>query len=349
MSTVTAGKDQTPLESTRSASQRLRSNLSSVDQGLLIAAVTVVMVLVGATFVDRFFTLDNFASMARLASPLLILAIASALVIMSKGVDLSVVAVVGIAGMATVHYWTAQGRGEVLAIAMVAVVALGIGLLNGWLVAYVEIPALFVTLGTWKLFEGLFNVTVLDRQSYSLPGDSSYISWTGNSEILGVPVPVLLALLVLGGAWAALRYTAWGQLLRAVGDSPAAARLSGIPVRPLVVSVFVVAALLACVVGLLQLGINGGYSKAYGAGEELMFNAITAAVIGGVSLTGGKGSILGVLAGTAFITVFVNLMTLLDTSVVTSVLIRGAILLTALAFDAWLHPRDEETAKSDDL
>jgi ribose transport system permease protein len=100
---------------------------------------------------------------------------------------------------------------------------------------------------------------------------------------------------------------------------------------------------------LMQLGINGGYSKAYGAGDELMFNAITAAVIGGVSLTGGKGSISGVLAGVAFIAIFTNMMTLLDVSVVTSTAVRGAILLSALALDAWLHPRDEETAKSDDL
>jgi ribose transport system permease protein len=349
MSADVAAPPTTTLDEHLPLSERLRTALSSIDQGLLIGAVTAAMVVVGAIFVDGMLTVDNFATMARLASPLVILAVASALVIMSKNVDLSVVAVVSIAGMATVQFWAGQGRGELTAILMVVAVALVVGLLNGWLVAYAEIPALFVTLGTWKLFEGLFNAFLLDRQSYSLPADSTYIGWLGREEVLGVSMPTILAVVVVAAAWGAMRYTAWGQVLRATGDSPAAARLSGIPVRSLVMSVFVVAALLAALVGFLQLGINGGYSKAYGAGEELMFNAITAAVIGGVSLTGGKGSIFGVIAGTAFITVFVNMMTLLDVSVVTSAVIRGAILLAALALDAWLHPRDEETAKSDDL
>jgi ribose transport system permease protein len=322
----------------------LRARLAAFDQGLLIAGVTVLMVLVGAVLVDGMFTVDNFKTTARLSAPLAILAVASAIVIMGKNVDLSVVAIVGIAGMATVQLWVRHGFSEWQAILAVAAIALAIGLLNGWLVAYVEIPALFVTLGTWKLFEGLFNVTLLDTQNYSLPRDSVIIDALGSGS-----VPTLLAIGVLVSAWAFMRYTSYGQLIRATGDSPAASRLTGVPVRPLIVATFVIAALLACLVGLLQLGVTGGYSKAYGAGEDLMFNAITAAVIGGVSLTGGRGTIFGVFAGTAFIAVFVNLMTLLDVSFTTSVVIRGAILLAALALDAWLHPRDEETAKSDDL
>ncbi len=322
----------------------LRQRLALIDQGLLIAGLTLAMVVIGAVFVDGMFTVENFTTMARLSAPLAILAVASSIVIMGKNVDLSVVAIVGIAGMATVQLWTRHGFGEWQAILAVIGVALVIGLLNGWLVAYVEIPALFVTLGTWKLFEGLFNVTLLDTQNYPLPRDSEIVAALGRGS-----VPTLLAAAVLVGAWAFMKYTTYGQLIRATGDSPAAARLTGVPVRPLVVGTFVIAALLACLVGLLQLGVNGGYSKAYGSGEDLMFNAITAAVIGGVSLTGGRGTIFGVFAGTAFITVFVNLMTLLNVSVVTSVVIRGAILLAALALDAWLHPRDEETAKSDDL
>jgi ribose transport system permease protein len=321
----------------------IRERLAVVDQGLLIGAITLAMIAFGAVFIDGFFTVDNFATMARLASPLAILAVASAIVIMTKNVDLSVVAVVGIAGMATVDLWNRHGFSEWQAILAACAVALAVGLINGWLVAYVEIPALFVTLGTWKLFEGIFNVTLLEEQYYALPRDSSLVSALGAGT-----VPTILAALVLVGAWALMKYSSFGQLIRAIGDSPAAARLTGVPVRHLIVGTFVIAALLAVLVGLLQLGVTGGYSKE-GSSEALMFNAITAAVVGGVSLTGGRGNMFGVFAGTAFITVFVNMMTLLNTSVVTSVVIRGVILLAALALDAWLHPRDEETAKSDDL
>ncbi|MGC9667629.1 ABC transporter permease [Planosporangium sp. 12N6] len=336
--------DSPPIPKAATSPPTVRERLAALGQGNLIACLTVGMIIVSGIFVDGMFTVDNFATLARLSAPLGILALASAIVIMTKNVDLSVVAVVGIAGMATVHLWSRYGFSELTAVLTVVLIAAVIGLLNGWLVAYVEIPALFVTLGTWKLFEGVFNVTLLKNQNYILPRDSSLLAWIGHGY-----VPIAVAALVFVGGWAFIKHTSHGQLLRAIGDSPAAARLTGVPVRPLVVSAFVIAALLAALVGLLVLGINGGYSKAYGSGQELMFNAITAAVIGGVSLTGGKGTIFGVLAGTAFISVFVNLMTLLNASVVTSVVVQGLILLAALAFDAWLNPRDEETAKSDDL
>ena len=153
----------------------MHSRLRAIDQGLLIFGVTIGLITFGALGVDGFFTLDNFQTVARLSAPLGILAVASALVIMGKGVDLSVAAVVGIAGMATVHLWTRSDYGEATAIVLVLLVALAVGLVNGWLVSYVEISALFVTLGTWKLFEGLFDVALLEGQSYELPRDSDII------------------------------------------------------------------------------------------------------------------------------------------------------------------------------
>jgi ribose transport system permease protein len=331
-----------------SAVEALRRRLSTIDQGALIAGITLVLVIVGAFAVPGMFTLSNYASIARLAAPLGILAVASAIVIMSKNVDLSVVAVLGIAAMG-VPTFIASGMTELQAIVLVAAIALVIGLLNGWMVAFVGVPALVVTLGTWQLFEGVFNYTVSRADFYTVPADAPLITWFGRGEVLGVPAAVIVLAVVMLAAGAMLRYTSFGRMIRATGDSPAAARLSGVPVRSLVIVSFVIAALLACLVGLVFLGVTGTYSRTYAPGEQLLFNAITAAVIGGVSLSGGKGSILGVLAGTAFISIFVNMMTLLNVGVVASSLIRGIILLAALALDAWLHPRDEETAKSDDL
>jgi ribose transport system permease protein len=329
--------------------EALRQRLSAIDQGALIAGITLVLVIVGAIAVPGMFTLSNYASIARLGAPLGILAVASAIVILSKNVDLSVVAVLGIAAMGVPTFMTGYGMGELPAIGLVLAIAIAIGLVNGWLVSSVGIPALVVTLGTWQLFEGLFNYTVARADFYTVPADAAFITWLGRGSVLGVPAAVVVLILVLVGAAAMLRYTSFGRMLRATGDSPAAARLSGVPVRSLVVTAFVLAAVLACLVGLVFLGVTGTYSRTYAPGEQLLFNAITAAVIGGVSLSGGRGTILGVLAGTAFISIFVNMMTLLNVGVVASALIRGVILLGALALDAWLHPRDEETSKSDDL
>lgn len=350
MSTVGTSTPPPPLTETQADSATLRQRLEAIDQGLLIAGVTVALVVIGGVFVDGMLSLSNLLNVVRLSAPLGVLAVGSAIVIMAKGVDLSVATVSSIAGMGLVHFWTRWGVTEVEALAIVVGIGLFIGLLNGLLVSYVEVPALFVTLATWMLFEGLFRAFVFDSQVYQLPGDSTVALWLGRAEVLGVMAPVVIVTVVFIAAWAFLGHTSHGLLIRASGENPEAARLSGVPRRRLVAFTFVVAALSAVLVGVLQLGINGQYSTAYGGGGiTLLFSAITAAVIGGVSLTGGKGTIFGVLAGTAFIAVFANLMTLMNVGSTVATMLQGAVLAIALAFDAWLHPRDEETAKSDDL
>lgn len=347
---TTAPETSSPERERAAGRLTLRQRLSAIDQGLLIAGVTVGLLAVGAVTVDGMLTAGNLLNLVRLSAALGILAAGSAIVIMAKGVDLSVATVSAISGMGLVHFWQRWELTEAQALLMVLLIGLGIGLLNGWLVAYVEVPALFVTLATWLLFDGLFSAYVFDTQVYQLPADSTIAANLGRAEVLGVTAPVIIVFLVFAAALAFERFTSYGLLIRATGENPQAARLSGAPTRPLVMFTFVIAALSAVLVGVLLLGINGQYSTAYGGGGvNLLFNAITAAVIGGVSLTGGKGTIFGVLAGTAFIAVFGNLMTLLNVGNTVATMVQGAVLVFALAFDAWLHPRDEETAKSDDL
>ena len=327
----------------------LRTRLAAVDQGRLVALVTLGLILFGGITVDGFWNVSNFSTLLRLSAALGILAVGSAIVIMGKGVDLSGAAIAAIAAQGAAHLWEVRKYGETKAIIVVIVLAIVMGLINGWLVAYVEVPALFATLGTWKLFEGLFQVSLFDKKIYELPTGGSIITWMGRGRFLGIPAPILIAAIVFLSVWIFLSRTSYGRLIRAMGDNPSTARLSGAPVRPLVVATFVLAAFLAAIAGLVLIGKNGNYSTAYGGGNDLLFNAITAAVIGGVSLTGGKGSMFGVLAGTALTAVIVNLLTLQNFSVMSSTLIKGLVLVAALALDAWLHPRDEETAKADDL
>jgi ribose transport system permease protein len=327
----------------------LRARLATIDQGRLIAVITLAVIAVGAVSVKGFFDVSNFATLIRLSAALGILAVGAAIVIMGKGVDLSGAAIAAIAAQGCAHLWEISKFGEVKAIVTVLLFALFVGLVNGWLVAYVEVPALFATLGTWKLFEGLLQVSLFDKKIYELPPGGSVVNWMGRGRLLGVPAPIVIAVIVFLAAGAFLSRTSYGRLIRAMGDNPSAARLSGAPVRPLVVATFAIAALLAALAGLVLLGKNGNYSTAYGGSNDLLFNAITAAVIGGVSLTGGKGTVFGVLAGTALTAVIVNILTLKNFSVMSGTLVKGLVLVAALALDAWLHPRDEETAKSDDL
>ena len=327
----------------------LRQRLATIEQGALVMGLTAVLVVVGVLTTRGFTTVGNFRVVLLLSSALGIVSVGQSIVILGKGVDLSVAVVAAVAAQGSVELFTKRGFSEGEAVAFVLAMGLGMGLFNGWLVAYAEVPALFATLGTMALFNGVIRVNLLPTHLYQLPRDSHIVRWMGQGDVLGIPAPILLAAAVFIGAWLFIAYTSPGRLIRAMGDNPEAARLMGAPIRPLIVSTYVISAVLAAIAGLMILGKEGGYSTIYGAGQDLLFESITIAVIGGVSLSGGKGTIFGVFSGAAFVAIIVNLLTLNNFDLLARNFTRGFVLIVAVAADAWLHPRDEETAKSEDL
>jgi ribose transport system permease protein len=330
-------------------SRSLRHRLAAIEQGTLVMGLTAILALVGVLTTRGFWTFGNFRVVLLLSSALGIVSVGQSIVILGKGVDLSVAVGAALAAQGSVELFTQRGFSEGQAVGLVLVMALGMGLFNGWLVAYAEVPALFATLGTMALFNGAIRVALLPTHLYQLPPESDIVRWMGRGAVLGIPSPIVLAAIVFVGAWLFITYTSPGRLIRAMGDNPEAARLMGAPIRPLQVSTYVISALLAAIAGLVIMGKDGGYSTIYGAGQDLLFESITVAVIGGVSLSGGKGSIFGVVSGAAFVAVIVNLLTLNNFGLLGRNFNRGLVLIVAVAADAWLHPRDEETAKSEDL
>jgi ribose transport system permease protein len=328
----------------------VRQRLAGLEQGTLVMGLTVLLVVVGALTTDRFFTRGNLRVVVLLSAALGIVAVGEAIVILGKGIDLSIAVVAALSAQGAVELWQNHGFSETEAVLLILAMALGMGFFNGWLVAYAEVPALFATLGTWQLFNGVLRRLLVQRQLYNIPGDDrGILHWIGRGEILGIQMPIILAGMVFIGAWLFISYTSVGRLIRSMGDNPEAARLMGAPVRPLQVATYVISAVLAAVAGLVILGKDGGYSTVYGGGGDILFEAITIVVIGGVSLSGGRGSIFGVFAGAAFVALTVNLLTLNNFDLIQRNFTKGFILLVAVTADAWLHPRDEETAKTEDL
>lgn len=318
------------------------------NRALAVAVLAMVAAALGSLLVDGFASVDNVLSVLRLASALCIVAAGASIVIMARGLDLSVAAMVAIAAQSTVAFME-RGHPELRAIAIVTALVLAMGLFNGVLVAYLELPALFVTLATWQLFTGVARLALLDREYYGLPASSTVVHHLGRSELVGVPVPIWVAAGVLGATAFFWNRTSVGRMSRAIGDSTGTAVITGIPVRPITVLTFVLAGACAGLAALVLLGTAGGYSTSYGAGTGLLFDALAVAVIGGVSLSGGKGSVAGILAATVLIAIVVNLMVLLDFSIVQQTLAKALVLLAATSFDAVLHPRDEEAARTDAL
>ncbi|MPZ62169.1 MAG: hypothetical protein GEU93_12915 [Propionibacteriales bacterium] len=325
----------------------LRQRLAHVEQGLFVFGMTIALCVVGALTTDGFLSLNNLSSILQLSVTFGILGIAAAIVILGKGLDLSLAAVAIVTAQVTLELMR-RDLSEGRAILLVVLFALVIGLVNGFVVAFVEVPALFTTLATGQLVLGGVLVLFLEENIYSLP-EGSAIAVLTDGSILGVPRAVLVGALVFLLGWLFISYTSVGRLIRAMGDNFDTARAMGAPVRPLQVLTYVVAALLAAFAGYVMISTENSVETTGTAFDPLLFTAVTVAVIGGVSLSGGKGTLLGVLAGTLFVGVLNNLLVLHSFSTATQDIVRGALLLAAIALDAWLHPRDEETAKTDEL
>jgi len=307
------------------------------------------LALFGLVAVDGFASVDNVLTLLRLGSALGIVAVGASAVIMMRGIDLSVAAVIAVVAQTTVVLVDERSWPEFGAIAAVLALAVAMGMINGVLVAYLELPALFVTLATWQLFLSSFQLTILQRDTYVLSESATMIRAFARGELLGVPIPIWAAVTVFALAALFWNRTAIGLMMRATGDSPAAGFIAGIPVRPLQVTTFVIAAVLAGVAAFILLGTQGGYSTSYGAGTSILFDAIAVAVIGGWSLSGGKGSVSGLVAATVLIALVSNVMVLLDISLTGRTFAKALVLLAAVVLDAVLNPRDEEAARLEEL
>jgi ribose transport system permease protein len=325
----------------------LRARLGGTDQTYLVLAITVLLALAGGATTTNFLTTGNFTSILNLSAAFGILAIGEALVILGKGLDLSV-AGIGLGCAQATLAFISRGMPEWQAIGLMTGLALLIGLVNGVLVAVFEVPALFVTLATGMLAIGGIDILFLTENVYGVPG-SSFLAQLSGGGVLGVPRPVLIAAaaFILAGLFVA--YTSPGRLVRAMGDNFDSARATGAPVRPLQVLTYVLSALLAALAGFVTVSIQGSVQTTVTSFDPILFTALTVVVLGGVSLAGGRGSILGVFAGALFVGVLNNLLVLHGLSTAVQDLVRGAVLIAAIAFDAWLHPRNEETEKSGEL
>ncbi|GAA1001308.1 ABC transporter permease [Acrocarpospora macrocephala] len=325
----------------------VRRRLAAMDQGYIVAGVLLALVVVFSVTLPGFFSTANLLNAARSASVLGLLAIGMAVVVIARGLDLSVVIIMSVSCAMAVELMLA-GHGEAAALGAGLLIALGLGLVNGLLVAYVEVPPLFVTLATSLLYLGFFRLVLLPKDQQAVPAGASLMTWLGRGSVLGVPSPVLvLAAAAALATWFMSRN--YGRFVRAQGDNPAAAALVGLPTRPLLVSTYLVSASAAFVAGVVGVSVAGSYDLRAAVTGTQLYDVIAVVVIGGVSLAGARGSIGGVVCAALLLGVIGNAMTLLNMSVIEQSLSKAFIVLLAIVLDSLLHPRDEETARAGDM
>jgi len=284
-----------------------------------------------ATRTDRFLTGDNLSLVLQQVMVVGVIAIGQTLVILTAGVDLSCGMVMALGGVVMTKVAVELGAPAPLAIAAGLAVTTLFGLANGLLVTTVKLPPFIVTLGTLNI---AFALTQLYSRSQTVTGlPPAMTALGGTFRVGGTPVVhgAVLMLALYATAWFALRETAAGRHVYAVGNSPEAARLTGIATHRVLVGVYVLAGALYGIAALLSVARTGVGDPNAGQTENL--DAITAVVLGGTSLFGGRGVVLGSLVGALIVGVFRNGLTLMGVSSVYQILVTGILVILAVATD----------------
>nr|WP_269214046.1 ABC transporter permease [Brucella pseudogrignonensis] len=320
---------------------------NSVSQEKIVLILAVALFAGFAVSLDGFRTAGNLIAIIRSISVLGILAIGMGLVVIGRGIDLSMVAVMVIATALQLellhHGWSLLAASSVVFLVVVA-----IGLVNGFLVAYASVPALFATLATSAFVFGFVRSQILTQDVIAIPQDALALLSLGQARLVGLPLDVLLFLGMLVIGWLFLRYTKPGRFLYLMGDNYQAARTMGIGVRPLTLLKYVVSALLAWVAGVAT-AVSLQSMNTRIVNSTLLYDVILVVVIGGIGLSGGKGGMRNILVGALLIGILLNGMTILDLPNIYQNLIKATILLAAIILDGRLNPRDEQTSQQGDI
>jgi ribose transport system permease protein len=279
---------------------------------------------------DRFLLLDNLNNVALQASIVAIVAVGSTLVILTGGIDLSPGSAIALLTMIMASLIKMEGMSPPSAIVIVLVISVLMGAVNGFLSSYGRIPSFIVTLATLSIYRGI--AFLFNEGSPIFSVSPSLESWF-YGKLFGIALPFFYVLIIYAIAWGYLKYTPSGRRIYAIGGNESAARLSGINVNQTRLIAFVIAGLMAGIGSILMTARLNSGSPNYGVGTELQ--AIGAAVVGGASLAGGSGHILGSMIGAAIIVVVQNGLNLNAVQTSWQNITLGAIIVLAVFIDMW--------------
>ncbi|MBF0993834.1 MAG: ABC transporter permease [Lachnospiraceae bacterium] len=288
---------------------------------LLVAVISVLR--------PRFISAANLRNVMRIASINGLLAIGMTFVILTGGIDLSVGAVMGCAGMYSAYFaQAAKGYPPIVAVLIGLLIGLGFGLFNGWIIAYLKVPAFVGTLGSMSIASGL---TFLLTDAKPIPNLSEGFKKMGGGNLGMIPIPIMMMSVVLLVCFALLYKTRYGRYIFAVGGNLNAAHVSGIDTKKIIGSVYVIAGVLSAFAGIITTArVTSGVTST-GKGYET--DAIAAVVIGGTSLTGGKGRLWGTIVGILIMQFLSNGLDMLGVNAYYQLLVKGFVVIGAVMLD----------------
>ena len=305
---------------------------------VLLAAIVVFGLLLGSKFFSPF-ALTLILQQVQIVG---VLAAAQSLIILTAGIDLSVGAIAVLCSVVMGKFTFDYGLPPFIAVVLGLTVGTAIGALNGWLVSRVKLPPFIVTLGMWQIVLAanyLYSANETIR-AQDIEEQAPFLQFLGNTFDIGgarftfgvVAMVLLVAILAY-----ALRSTAWGRHVYAVGDDPEAAELAGVSVHRTLMSVYMLVGFICALAGWVMIGRFGSVSPSATTGVIGNIQAITAVVIGGISLFGGRGSILGAFFGALIVGVFELGLRMAGANPQWTFLLIGVLIIGAVAVDQWIR------------
>ncbi|TKD14438.1 ABC transporter permease [Rhodobacter capsulatus] len=314
----------------------LHGNPTLVPVIVLVAAIAVFGIIAGG----RFFSALNLSLILQQVSIIGILAAAQSLIVLTAGIDLSVAAIMVLMSVIAGNLAVYMGVPSVLALAVAFAGGAAAGLANGFLITKIKLPPFITTLGTWSIFFAL-NLWLSGAQSIRSQDIDKAAPllkfWGEGFAFAGAKITYgsLLMIAVFLGLWYMLNKTAWGRHVYAVGDDKEAAELAGIQADRVLLSVYGLAGFICAIAAWASIGRVGSISPQ--SFYEGNLQSITAVVVGGISLFGGRGSILGALFGALIVGVFQSGLRLANVDVLWQVFAIGWLIIVAVAIDQWIR------------
>ncbi|OLP52473.1 ABC transporter permease [Rhizobium rhizosphaerae] len=335
-----SSKEVASFEVKRTPIQKLQHFLHTSPSAVSLIVLVVSVTVFGALLGSKFFSAFSLSLILQQVAITGIVGAAQSLVIMTAGIDLSVGAIMVLSSVIMGQFTFRYGFPPEIAILCGFIVGAFCGFINGILVSRMKLPPFIVTLGMWQIvlasnFLYSANETIPSQQ---LQAEAPILQFFGNNIRLGGAVftyGVVAMVLLVAALWYVMNHTAWGRHLYAVGDDPDAAELAGVNVARMLTSVYALSGLICALAGWALIGRIGSVSPT--AGQFANIESITAVVIGGISLFGGRGSVLGMLFGALIVGVFALGLRLLGTDVQWTYLLIGVLIIVAVAVDQWIR------------
>ncbi len=316
-------------------------------QQSIVFALFALLFMGFALFLPGFARVDNLLTLVQNVAFLGILGLGMAVVVIGRGIDISMIAALAVPSGLLLQL--VQNGHPIFSAALIALgLALAFGLVNGWLIAYAEVPSLFTTLASGLFLAGLGQAYFFQLEVVQWPAELDPAAWLGRGTVVGVPMPVVMFGMAAAAMAFFLRRMRAGAFVYAIGDNPFAARATGLPTRPMMLMQYVLAALIGLFAGVVMAAsVSSMPTRIFNS--TMIYDVVLVVVLGGIGLSGGRGGVFNVVIGTLLIGTMLNGMTIMDLSYSVQNIIKGIVLLAAILIDSMLNPRNEETAQQGDI